>query len=98
VPAVMKCLERAEFDTGFTYSQFKSSMVSHGVYGFANETTNGKAVYVHEMVFEQLTRLNKLDTAQRDDHVAMRDVDYTMTTNLGNGSMTADVDLDEEPL
>jgi len=33
-----------------------------------------------------------------DDNVAMRDVEYTLTTDLGTGILTADVDLDEDPI
>lgn len=99
IPAIFKAIERAKFDSGFTYSQYKSVCTEHGVFAFDNETSKGKALYVHEIVFQQLATIDKLaDTVDSDSNVAMRDISYIMTTDLGTGELLADVDLDEEPI
>jgi hypothetical protein len=96
IPAIFKSLLKARFNTGFTYSQFRTTFTGHGVYAYAS--AKNKSMYVHEVTFEQLVQLTGADMANIDDSVAMRDVAYTLPTDLGTGSLTADVDLDEEPL
>lgn len=98
VPAIFKAVMLAKFDTGFTYSQHRATFVSHGVFAYSEETQGErKALYAHEVAFQQLANLDKdKDTAGADDTVAMRDVDYTLTTDLGTGELLANVDLDEE--
>ena len=99
VPAVLKTVERAKFDTGFTYSQFRSICTQHGVFGYDAEVSNGRAVYIHEMVFQQLATIDKVaDTYNEDDSVALRDIDYTMASDKGTGVLLADIDMDEVPL
>lgn len=98
VPAIFSSVLRAKFDTGFMYSQYRATFTGHGVYGYSDDNGKNKAVYVHEVTFEQLTQLCKSDMVGADDNVAMRDVSYTLTTDLGTGELTADIDLDEEPL
>jgi hypothetical protein len=98
VPAIFNSVLRAKFDTNFTYSQYRSTFTGHGVYAYSDENGKNKAVYVHEITFEQLSQLCGADMVGPDDDVAMRDVSYTIETNLGTGELTADIDLDEEPL
>lgn len=97
-PAIYAAVARAKFDTGFTYSQFNTTPTGDGVFLYGQPDAKGPAVYVHEFVFEQLTLLSKEDMVDTDASVAMRDVEFTLTTNLGTGEMTASADLDEEPL
>lgn len=98
VPAIFNSVLRAKFDTGFTYSQYRATFTGHGVYGYSDETGKNKAVYAHEVTFEQLSQLCREDMVGSDDNVAMRDVSYTLTTNLGTGELLADIDLDQEPI
>ena len=99
VPVVLKSIERAKFDTGFTYSQYRSICTEHGVFVYDDEISKGRAIYVHELVFQQLAMLDKnMDAYNEDDSVALRDIDYTLTTDLGTGILTADIDMDEEPI
>lgn len=99
VPAIFKAVERAKFDTGFTYSQYRATCTGHGVFGYDAEISKGKALYIHEMTFQIVATIDKdADTAAPDYNVAMRDVGYTMKTDLGTGVLLADVDLDQVPL
>lgn len=98
VPAIFNSVLRAKFDTGFTYSQYLATFTGHGVYGYSDDNGKNKAVYAHEVTFEQLTQLCREDMVGSDDNVAMRDVSYTLTTNLGTGELLADIDLDKEPI
>lgn len=98
VPAIYRSVLRAKFDTGFTFSQHRTTFTGHGVFAFGNND-KGKALYVHEISFEQLAILDKVaDTVGPEDNVAMRDVSFTLPTSLGTGVLTASVDLDEEPI
>ena len=98
IPAIFKSVLRAPFDTGFAYSQFKATFTGHGVFAYSDEAGKNKAVYVHEVTFEQLAKLYDSDTVGPEATVAMRDVDFTMNSSLGTGIMETNVDLDEEPL
>ena len=100
IPAVFHSILRAQFDTGFTYSQYRATFTGHGVFAYADATGKNKAIYAHEITFEQLAQLTRIDTVGPDDNVAMRDIDYTLTVDLGTEVDTLDaaIDLDEEPL
>jgi len=98
VPAIFRSVLRASFDTGFTYSAYRSTFTGHGVFAFSDLNGKNKAIYVHEITFEQLTQLTRVDTVGPDTNVAMRDIEYLLTTDLGTGELTADIDLDEEPI
>jgi len=98
IPAIFKSVARAEFNTGFTYSQYRSTPTGHGVFAYAGQNGKNKALYAHEVTFEQLVMLTQVDMVGPDDNVAMRDVEYSLTTDLGTGELTANVDLDEEPI
>jgi hypothetical protein len=100
IPAIFRSVFRARFDTGFTYSQYRSTFTGHGVFAYSDRTGKNRAIYAHELTFEQLTQLTKVDMVGPDGNVAMRDVDYTLTVDLGTGADTLDaaIDLDEEPI
>lgn len=98
IPAIFRSVLRVNFDTGFTYSPYRATFTGHGVFAFSDVNGKNKAIYAHEITFEQLTQLTKTDMVGPDDNVAMRDVQYTLTTDLGTGILTADIDLDEEPI
>jgi hypothetical protein len=54
---------------------------------------------VHEVSFEQLAAVDKIaDTAQPVSNVAMRDIEYTLPIDVGTGELSAEIDLDQEPL
>jgi len=98
IPAIFRSILRRAFDTGFTASSWRATFTGHGVYAYADPDSHGRAVYAHEVAFEQAAQLCGLDAVGPADSVAMRDVDFALTTSLGTGELTADVDLDEEPL
>ena len=96
IPAIFRSVLRAKFDTGFTYSSFRSTFTGHGVFAYSDDLGKNKAVYAHEITFEQLVQLTSVDTVGPDETVAMRDVEYTLTTDKGSGTMAANVNLDED--
>lgn len=96
IPALFKALERCQLDSGFTYSEQKVIFEGHG--GYAFDDAKGKAIYAHEVTFTMNADIDRVaDTFNGDINVAMRDVDYSITTDLGTGLLLASVDLDEEP-
>ena len=98
IPAIFKSILRAGFDTGFAVSGYKATFTGHGVYAYGDPSGKNKAIYVHEVAFEQLAKLYESDAAGPVDNVAMRDIRYTIRNDLGTGVMLASVDLDEEPI
>lgn len=100
VPAIFRSVFRACFDTGFTYNQYRATFTGHGVFAYSDRNGKNRAIYAHELTFEQLTQLTKVDMVGPDDNVAMRDIDYTLTVDLGTEIDTLDaaIDLDEEPI
>lgn len=56
------------------------------------------AIYVHRFEFQLLTSITNDDTVDPTLNVAFRDVNVTILTSLGNEEITADIDLDDEPL
>ncbi len=98
IPAVFRSILRASFDTQFTYSQYRATFTGHGVFAYSDVNGKNKAVYAHEITFEQLAQLSRVDTVGPDNDVAMRDFEYTLTTDLGTGGLSATIDLDEEPI
>lgn len=97
ITAIFKSILREEFDSCFKYSDSRTTFTGHGVYAYADGGGKNKAIYVHEVAFEQLVSLVESDAVGPVDNVAMRDIDFTIDTNLGTGEMTATIDLDEEP-
>lgn len=100
IPAIFQSILRADFATGFTYSKYRSTFTGHGLFAYSDVNGKNKAIYAHEVSFEQLAQLTKIDTVGPDANVAMRDVSYTLTTDNGTGveTLDANVDLDEEPI
>ena len=98
VPALFHSVLRAEFGTGFTYSQYRATFTGHGVFAYSDINGKNKAIYAHEVTFEQLAQLTRVDTVGPDQNVAMRDVEYALVTDLGTGELDATIDLDEEPI
>lgn len=98
IPAIFQAVLRARFDTGFTYSQYRSTFTGHGVLAYSDVTGKNKAIYAHEVTFEQLTQLSRVDMVGPDSSTAMRDVDYTLPVDAGTGVETLEgsIDLDEE--
>jgi len=98
IPAIFKSILREAFDSGFNYSSFRSTFTGHGVYAYADANGKNKAVYVHEVAFEQLAQLVESDAVGPVDDVAMRDIDFTIRSDIGTEVMTTTIDLDEEPI
>jgi hypothetical protein len=98
MPAIFKAVLRAKFDTGFTYSQYRATFTGHGVFAYSDGLGKNKAIYAHEVTFEQLSQLCREDMVGADVNVAMRDVEYTLPIDTGTGELLADVDLDQEPI
>lgn len=96
IPAMFKSVCRARFDTGFLNSGYRATFVGHGVFAYSDINGKNKALYVHEVTFEQLSLLTKSDMVGPDADVAMRDVSLSITTDIGTGELAADINLDEE--
>jgi len=96
VPAIFKALLRADFSTGFTYSGFRSTFTGHGTFAYADPNGKRAAIYAHEVAFQQLVQLSSVDGVAPTATVAMRDVDYTVTTDLGTGELIGNVNLDAD--
>ncbi len=95
IPAIFKSILRADFDTGFNHSGYKSTFTGHGVYAYGDPNGKNKAIYVHEVAFEQLAKLYESDAVGPIDNVAMRDIGFTIKSNIGTEEMTATIDLDK---
>ena len=98
IPAIFKSILRAEFSTGFAISGYKSTFTGHGVYAYGDPAGKNKALYVHEVAFEQLAKLYESDAVGPVDNVAMRDFSFTIASSVGAEEMTATTDLDQEPI
>jgi hypothetical protein len=96
-PAVLRSLERAQFTTGFTYDYGQVTCTGHGVFAY-DDPTQGKnrAIYVHEITFEQLAQATRADVYSEQFSVAMRDVSFTFLAD--NATLTGSANLDEVPL
>lgn len=93
VPFIMQSVLLSKFPTGFAANKVnRATFTAHGFFLY-----NGP-VYVHEITFEQNADLLFEDSVGNDPHVALRDFDLTINTDLGTSTLTATVDLDEEPL
>lgn len=57
-----------------------------------------RAYYVHQYAFEATLQFGDSDTYTPSDDVAFRDIDLDQRFNVGTGSITSDIDLDDEPL
>lgn len=56
------------------------------------------AVYIHEFQFQLISNITESDTVEPDFNVAFRDISLTMTTSISIEQLTANIDLDDEPL
>ncbi len=57
------------------------------------------ATFVFRYTYEMLHQFSIQDTVQFDEaDVAFRDIDLTQFSDIGSGTLTADIDLDDEPL
>ena len=89
----MQSVLLAKFPTGFAVQQQnRATFTAHGIFSY-----NGP-VYVHEGTFEQNTDLLFVDSVGNDPHVAFRDIELTISTDLGDTTLAAAVNLDEEPV
>ena len=61
-------------------------------------TSYSSAFYIHQYTFEQVADITFPDTVGFDEDVAFRDISLTMGVDVGSGQLTADIDLDQEPL
>lgn len=68
------------------------TFVSHGIFQY------NTAFYVHEFQFQLVTDITQNDTVDPDFNVAFRDISLTMKTSFGTEQMTAQIDLDDDPL
>lgn len=68
------------------------------IYGGDGIEIYDNAIYVHRFEFQLLTSITNSDTVDPDLDVAFRDVNITILTTLGTEELTADIDLDDEPL
>jgi len=81
------------FDSGLAVGkQGNTQFVTHG---FA---ADGGAYYAHAYGFEQVVDITFEDTIGYSVDVAFRDVSVNMGVDIGTGVLTADIDLDTEPL
>lgn len=66
--------------------------VAHGFQAY------NTAFYIHQYSFEQVADLLFEDTVGPDEDVAFRDITLNMGLDIGTAILTADIDLDDEPL
>lgn len=100
IPAIFKSLLLHSFKSQFSYTTHRCTFVNHGVYAYSEPAAQGKALYVHEVNFEQLIQITKNDASDQSLSRAMRDIDITITSAVGNEleKLEANINLDEEPL
>ena len=95
IPAIFRAVNLAQFDSEFSYSSYRATFTGHGVFAYSDENGKNKALYAHEVTFEQLVQITGADSVEAPETVAMRDVEYSLTTDLGTGELEANVNLDE---
>lgn len=57
-----------------------------------------KAYYVHAYEFQMTVPLQFEDSVGFDSDTALRDINFTFTTSFGSGEVSANIDLDEDPV
>ncbi len=93
VPFILQALLLEQFPTGFAADKHNRAIFTgHGLFLY-----NGP-LYIHEVTFEQNAEILYVDSTGAGDHVAFRDFDLTLNTDLGTTPLTATVDIDEAPL
>lgn len=81
------------FDSGLAVGEYSPlQFTGHGFLDY------NKATYVHQYSFQQTVDITFGDTVGFDVDVAFRDMDITISQNLGVEQLTAIIDLDDEPL
>ena len=83
------------FDSGLFNGKFNPlQFISHATASYNH------AIYIHAYSFEQVADLQFEDTVGFSEDVAFRDIDVSMTLDIGTGvnELTAEIDLDEEPI
>ncbi len=63
----------------------------------ASEVVNA-AIYVHEFSFQRVVDVTYRDTKGPDINLAFRDVSLTIKSDQGTGELSADINLDEQPI
>lgn len=82
-----------EFNSGLFVGEYAPlQFTGHGFYSY------NKPVYMHQYTFSQMVDLTFDDTVGYDPDVAFRDIDITMSQNIGTEQLLASIDLDDEPL
>lgn len=94
-PAIYKSILKHKFPTYFSESKNHTTAGDHGPFAFGAKES---AFYVHEFTFQQLAQLNCFDQVEISKGVAMREIGLSISSDIGTGVMTANVNLDEEPL
>jgi hypothetical protein len=92
---ICRSLLFSAFDSGLHVGE--QSPLQFVQHGFSSYNT---AFYIHAYQFEQTVDLTFDDTVGYDLDVAFRDITLDIKVDIGTGepSLTADIDLDEEPL
>lgn len=81
------------FDSGlYVGKQGPVQFVGHGLADY------NRAYYVHSYDFQQVVDISFEDTVGYDVDVAFRDISVTMGVSTGSEVITAEIDLDDEPL
>ena len=89
VPYVLQSVLLAKFPSGFSALKlYRATFTAHGFFLY-----NGP-LYIHEITFEQNADLLFVDSVGDDLHVAFRDIELTMSTDLGDTSLTSLINLD----
>ena len=91
---VLKSVNGVRFDTGLTgSSDFKTILLGHNAFDY------NRAVLIYEFEFQSVMDLTDSDTVEDLDSRAFRDIDYTHEIGSDDTEdMTAEIDLDEEPV
>lgn len=91
---LLRSVNGVRFDTGLTGSaDFKTILLGHSAFDY------NRAVLIYEYEFQSVMDLTDSDTVEDLDSRAFRDIDYTH--EIGDDDtedVTAEIDLDEEPL
>ncbi len=82
-----------KFDTLLTNEE--PSPLQFVAHGFAVYTS---AYYMHRYSFQQVAELQRGDSVGNASDVAFRNIDITISSDLGAGELVSEIDLDEEPL
>lgn len=83
----------AKFDSLLASGKYNALMFNeHGIQGY------NTAFYIHRYTYEMSLLMGIEDTVGADEDVAFRDIEMTQAHDVGTGTITSDIDLDDEPL